>query len=322
MNNLKVLDEAGALTALDRSRVLGALETAFSGLVDGRSVQPTQTVTVFPDGMGDCIFYPGALLPLGLIGVKVSPYLSKLAEAGEYPVTAYTLLLSSDNGRPILLCDSYALTSIRTAATTALGLRLLMPEQAKSLALIGTGKVGREHLRFALQEQDWASVNVYSPSATESDARRAEVSGVAANYDVTFATSARSAVEDADVVMLCTSSGTPVVDRDWIKPRALVTSISTNSPGAHEIAPESLSSYDVYCDYRETAPLTAGEMKIAIEDGSWQSSMIVADLAELVNGAKPNQSDSPRFFRSTGLGIEDLAIASLLVGGLEANGDA
>ena len=54
MTTFPVLDEAAVLAKLDRSRVLDALESAFAGLINGRSVQPTQTVTVFPDGRGDC----------------------------------------------------------------------------------------------------------------------------------------------------------------------------------------------------------------------------------------------------------------------------
>lgn len=313
MTNFPILDEAEVLLKLDRNRVLDALESAFAGLINGRSVQPAQTVTVFPDGRGDCIFYPGALLNSGLVGVKVSPYLSDLADVGEYPVTAYTLLLSSSTGRPVLLCDSYALTSIRTAATTALALKHLIPPKSSVLTLIGTGKVGREHLRYALQLKDWEEVRVYSPTAVEPGIRQDEISKIAEGHKVIFSQSAENAVHEANVVMLCTSSGTPVIKHEWLTPRTLVSSISTNSPGAHEIDPNTLSSFDVYCDYRATAPLTAGEMKIAIESSSWNDNNILADIPELVTGFNPPLSERPRFFRSTGLGIEDLAIAGLLV---------
>jgi L-arginine dehydrogenase len=314
MANPPILGETEVLAKLDRSRVLSALETSFAGLLNGRSVQPTQTVTVFPDDRGDCIFYPGALLDLGLVGVKVSPYLADLADAGQYPVTAYTLLLSASDGRPILLCDSYALTNIRTAGTTALSLKYLAPASSRVLALVGSGKVGREHLSYAVQGRKWDEVRVYSPSASKPGDRQTEVQQSAGKAQVQFADSAEMAVRGADVVMLCTSSGTAVIDHEWLGAHTLVTSISTNSPGAHEIEPKSLGKFDVFCDYRATAPSTAGEMKIAIEAGTWADSAIVADLPELVSGFVPPDSGRPRFFRSTGLGIEDLAIAGLLVG--------
>ena len=45
----------------------------------------------------------------------------------------------------------------------------------------------------------------------------------------------------ADVVMLCTSAGRPVIDVTALKPGAVVTSISTNVPNAHEVDPAARS---------------------------------------------------------------------------------
>jgi L-arginine dehydrogenase len=312
MDHFPILDETTALSRLDKSLVLGALESAFAGLASGRSVQPTQTVAVLPDGRGDCIFYPGALIEKGLIGVKVSPYLQVLADAGTYPVTAYTLLISASTGRPLLLCDSYALTSIRTAATTALAVRHLTYDSARVLAVLGTGKVGREHLKYALDLRPWDEIRVYSPSVVNDPERQRAVRQAAGPAEVKFAESAEVAARGSDVILLCTSSGTPVIRDEWVGPKTLVTSISTNSPGAHEIEPVTLTSYDVFCDYRATAPTTAGEMKIAIDNGTWSADAIVADLPDLATDTH-FLSSRRRFFRSTGLGIEDLAIAGLLV---------
>lgn len=307
MSQVRVLTESEALAAIDRTSVLSALETAFAGLPSGRSVQPTQTVTAFPDGAGDCIFYPGALLDLGLVGVKVSPYLQSLADAGKYPVTAYTLLLSFEDGRPLLLCDSYALTTIRTAATTALAVKYLAAEGSLRLGVIGSGKTAREHLRFASELGiDWESVTIWSPRIEEKAADLAsEFQGIV------IGSGAKEVAQGSDVLLLCTSSATAVVERDWIVDGALVCSISTNAPMAHEIEPASLPSYDVYCDYRATAPDTAGEMRIALEAGGWSSDAIRGDLPELITKVAA-VAPGTKFFRSTGLGIEDLAIASLL----------
>ena len=72
-------------------------------------------------------------------------------------------------------------------------------------------------------------------------------------------------VRDADVVALCTSSGTPVLLNGMLRKPTLITSLSTNVANAHEIPPVWLTDMDVYCDYRRTTPATAGEMKLAAE---------------------------------------------------------
>ena len=247
--------------------------------------------------------------------MKVSPYISALKRAGRYPVTAYTLLLSVSDGTPLLLCDSYALTTARTAATTALAIEYLMPQGAEALSLIGVGKVGLEHLRYVAEQHSWKSIRVWSPTLGEDAAQARSVADQLKEEGITVsvARTAKEAVSQADVVMLCTSSGTPVIERDWLKSNVLVTSISTNVPKAHEIDPSALSSFAVYCDYRETAPVTAGEMMIAQESGDWAPDQIQGDLPELAIGKAMPPAQGAVFFRSTGLGIEDLAVASLLL---------
>lgn len=67
---------------------------------------------------------------------------------------------------------------------------------------------------------------------------------------------------------------------------------------------------DVYCDYKMTTPDSAGEMCLAKSQHNWDVNAVVGDLADLV--AKrcvfPNY-EKPVFFRSIGLGLEDVAIA-------------
>ncbi|PXA77592.1 ornithine cyclodeaminase [Caulobacter sp. D4A] len=312
--DLKVLDEQEALAAISRDDVRKALREAFGGLDGNRTVQPAQTLTQFPDDEGDCIFYPGVIYGLDIVGVKVSPYINALKRNGKYPVTAYTLLLSASTGRPIVLCDSYALTTIRTAATTALALEYLTPPTASKLAIIGTGKVAIEHLRFVASQHDWDEIKIWSPSMSTDGARAKAVSDLveAISPKATVAKSLKATIADANVVMLCTSSGSPVVRTADLPQDCVVTSISTNAPRAHEIDPAELGAYSVFCDYAQTAPVTAGEMIIAQQSGAWSPSSIKGDLAGLVTGKVQRPQRGLVFFRSTGLGIEDLAVANLL----------
>jgi L-arginine dehydrogenase len=120
-------------------------------------------------------------------------------------------------------------------------------------------------------------------------------------------------VDDADVILLCTSSAGPVIDPSRLGKPALITSISTNAPRAHEVPPESLNGMQVFCDYRQTTPGSAGEMLIAAEQHGWDKRHIVGDLPELLSEHVPRPSyDRHVFFRSIGLGLEDIALANAL----------
>ena len=299
-----ILDADGVNAILPQVDTLGAMRALFTELGRKQAVQPAQTITVFPDDKGDFITYLGASTGAGLFGAKLSPY---LVQPGKPIITAWTILMSMETGQPIMLCDSGALTTERTAATTALAVDHLAKTDAQTLAVIGSGAVAQAHLRHVGGLRQWSEIRVYSPKLPSNEARKK--SWLALDERVSFSTNAQEAICDADTVMLCTSSGTPVIDTADIGPGTLVTSISTNVANAHEVPPAFLSAAEVYCDYRATTPAAAGEMKLAAQTG-WSPDAVRGDLAELQTEAcKAPSGNSPVFFRSIGLGLEDIFMA-------------
>lgn len=296
---------AARVRAID---VQGALRRAFSALAEGRATQPPQTLALLPQGAGDFITYLGVLADEGVFGAKLSPYL--IGPAGGV-VTAWTLLLSLTSGAPVLLCDAKQLTTLRTAATTALAVDLLAHAQARQLTVFGSGPVAQAHIREAAGLRRWSRIRVHSPGLLTSPARAQALRNIDPRVEV--APDATAALGDADVVMLCTSAATPVLDPAYLTRRAVITSISTNAPRAHEVPPASLADWDVYCDYRQTTPDAAGEMQLASTLHGWHRDRIRGDLPELVTGRCPlPTADRPTYFRSVGLGLEDVAIAQAL----------
>jgi L-arginine dehydrogenase len=301
-----VIDQAQAHQLLARIDVPQILRKLFRDLAAGNAVQPTQQVVEFPQGAGDFINYLGVLAEDGVYGVKTSPYIVR--EQGAL-VTAWTLLMSMKTGQPLLLCDAGELTTARTAATTAVAVDALAPLDAQRLAIIGSGKVAQAHLHYAKALRDWQSISLYSPSLLEDAETQTVLKSIAPSLKI--ADSRETAISDADVIMLCTSSAGPVIDPAQLHKPALITSISTNAPRAHEVPPQSLNDMQVFCDYRLTTPGSAGEMLIAAEQHGWSKDSIVGDLADLLS-EKVQRPDYQRhvFFRSIGLGLEDIALAN------------
>jgi L-arginine dehydrogenase len=216
--------------------------------------------------------------------------------------------MSLETGQPLLFCDSLALTTERTAATTALAVDLLAQSDAANLTIIGSGPIALAHLRHVLPLRPWRRIRIHSCSISAKqeilEASLGELRPVPEIVD-----DCSRAVANADVVLLCTSSGTPVLSMEHIRPGMLVTSISTNVARAHEVPPEALTRMNVYCDDRSTTPLVAGEMVLASENG-WSRDDIRGDLGELACGkAQAPSPDRASFFRSMGLGIEDVKMA-------------
>jgi L-arginine dehydrogenase len=312
------------LAAADVARLSGrvvameVMREAFRSLGGGTAVQPPQTLTLLPQGAGDFITYLGVLAEAKVFGAKLSPYLSR---PGGGFVTAWTLLMSMETGQPILLCDSKQLTVERTAATTALAVDLLAPQSAARLSVIGAGPVAKAHIRHIRRLRRWRDIRIYSRNV----ARSPEGGEVMASLDdrIQLETTLHRAVDDADVVLLCTSSGTSIIDPMNLRKPALITSISTNAPKAHEVPPGSLGNMDVYCDYRATTPSSAGEMQLAATEYGWSATGVVGDLPELTmeSAALPSY-DRHVFFRSIGLGLEDVAMAHALQHLVQSDNDS
>ncbi|MCW1244248.1 ornithine cyclodeaminase family protein [Pseudomonas sp. SAICEU22] len=304
-----VMTQAQARALLENVDVLLILRKLFRDLAVGQAVQPPQQLVEFPQGAGDFINYLGVLAEDQVYGVKTSPYIVR--EQGPL-VTAWTLLMSMQTGQPLLLCDAAELTTVRTAATTAVAVDALAPLKAKRLAVIGSGSVAQAHIQYVKGLRDWQAISLYSPGLKARSAEQlASITGLDPRLQI--ADTLEATLHDADVVMLCTSSAKAVLDPRTLGKPALITSISTNAPRAHEVPPQSLNDMDVFCDYRQTTPGSAGEMLIAAEQHGWEASKIMGDLPDLLSerAARPNY-ERHVFFRSIGLGLEDVALANAL----------
>ncbi|MBH8612019.1 ornithine cyclodeaminase family protein [Pseudomonas mohnii] len=307
-NSPHVITQPQAREWLAQVDVPQIMRNLFRDLAAGQAVQPAQQLVEFPQGAGDFINYLGVLAKEGVYGVKTSPYIVR--EQGPL-VTAWTLLMSMQTGQPLLLCDAGELTTARTAATTAVAVDALAPLKATRLAIIGSGKVAQAHLRYVKSLRDWQSISLYSPNLSDDVETVALLKSIEPR--LTIVDSREAAVVDAQVIMLCTSSAGPVIDPSSLRKPALITSISTNAPRAHEVPPQSLNDMQVFCDYRLTTPGSAGEMLMAGEQHGWNNDAIVGDLADLLS-EKVQRPDYHRhvFFRSIGLGLEDIALANAI----------
>ncbi len=156
-----VLNANQVAARFDKIDLAAELRGMFAELGAKQAVQPSQTVTLFPQDHGDFITYMGAQGQAGVFGAKLSPY---IVTEGKPIITAWTLLMSMETGQPLLLCDSGQLTTERTAGTTALAVDFLASTKATKLAIIGSGPVAQAHYRHVKALRNWTSISVYSPT--------------------------------------------------------------------------------------------------------------------------------------------------------------
>jgi ornithine cyclodeaminase/alanine dehydrogenase-like protein (mu-crystallin family) len=222
-------------------------------------------------------------------------------------------LFDGDTGMPTAILNASAVTEIRTAAVTAAATRQLARRDSAVLAILGSGVQARAHLRSLRDVRDWDQVRVFSPTPAH---LRALVDDPGAAMPVTAAASARDAVLGADVVVTVTSSSVPVLEHAWLRDDAHVNAIGASSPTGRELEVETVAAAALFCDSRESVRNEALEFRLAVQDGAIAGEQhIRAELGEVLSGAADGRtgSDGLTLFRSLGIGIEDLAAATLAV---------
>jgi ornithine cyclodeaminase/alanine dehydrogenase-like protein (mu-crystallin family) len=265
--------------------------------------------TDFPDGAAG-LKSGGATAALG---AKLVTVFGGNAARGLHTHLATIVLLDPETGALLALLDGRYITEARTAAVSAVSSQLLARKTSSSLAIIGSGVQAGSHLDALSRAHKLRQVTVWSPNAERRDAF---VSAQRAIPDRPFAITAvghaGEAVVGADVIVLATSSPSPVLESGWVKPGAHVISVGACRPNQREMDPALVARARLFVDSREAALVESGDVVMGINEGRFDAGHIVAELGEVANGAAGRRSDAEvTIFKSLGLAAEDVAAADL-----------
>lgn len=312
-----VLTQSEIPLLLGMPAMINAMEGAFRALAAGEAALPLRSVQPLSNDRGWFGVMPAQLSgDFGLKAIAVMPANEGSAH-DSHP--GAVLLFDPGTGRLIGIMDASAITALRTAAVSGLATRLLSLQKASTLALLGAGTQARSHLLAMTAVRSLSAVRVWSqsPSSAEEFARWASSR---CDAPVTASTTARDAVEGADLVCTVTSARTPVLEGAWLAPGAHVNAVGASLRSTRELDCEVVRRARVFVDRRESALAEAGDLLFAREEGAWDGRM--TELAELVAGSAEGRTadDEITLFESLGLAIEDLAAARALYERARASG--
>jgi ornithine cyclodeaminase/alanine dehydrogenase-like protein (mu-crystallin family) len=257
-----------------------------------------------PGGAGDAV---GAFALKAICLMPANP--GRGLDAHQGTVTVF----DGETGIPTAILNASAITAIRTAAVTALATRVLAREDAGVLAILGAGVQAGSHLRALAGVRPWEEVRIYAPTAEHARA----AADAAPTPRPAVASSAREAVQGADVIVAATSSKQPVFEHAWLSPGAHVNAVGASTPSAMEIEVATVAAGVLFCDSRESLRNEAGEYQLALREGviPGDDAHIRAELGEVLAGLMPGRRDPGELtlFRSLGIGVEDLAAAEVAV---------
>ena len=116
---------------------------------------------------------------------------------------------------------------------------------------------------------------------------------------------------DCDVLVTTTPSTTPIIRSEWIQEGTHINAIGADAPGKEELDPALLRRAQVFVDDPAQA-VHSGEINVPISRGLYTAEEIAGTLGEVVIGKKQRSGpEAITIFDSTGLAIQDLAIAKI-----------
>ncbi|MGW2084919.1 ornithine cyclodeaminase family protein [Streptomyces sp. NPDC001880] len=307
--NLPLLG-ADDIEALGTAGAVDALESALSGGLDPETAPARHHVTV-PGG--ELLIMPATTQQV--TGVKIAGVAPDNPARGLPRITGSYLLLDAATLLPLALLDGAALTTLRTPAVSALAIRHLTGPVVRHLVLFGTGPQAYGHLAAVLAERPVERVTVVgrNPDRAEAFAEHARRIGVDARVGQGQGYGAGE-VATADLVLCCTTSATPLFDGSLVPDGATVVAVGSHTPDAREVDTALVARSAVVVESRAAALVEAGDLLIPLAEGAFRAEDIGGNLAELVTGrnlgGKPTDFEGPRFFKSVGMGWEDLAVAA------------
>jgi ornithine cyclodeaminase len=318
-----VLSRDDVESLLDPRALIDAVATAMADLSAGRASMPNRVAALVPGRNGLLGAMPGYVPSLGALTAKLVTLFP--ANAGG-PLPTHQALLAAfdpDTGEPVALMDATAITALRTGAGSALSTRLLAREDARVLAIVGTGVQARAHARTVPLVREFAELRVAGRSREKAErlAEELRAEGLPARAADSYA----DAIRGAGVVCAATHALEPVVRREWLAPGTHVTSVGYN-PDGRELDDATIADALVVVESRETAlapvPAGANDLTQPLRDGLIAPDHIHAEIGELVDGSRPGRSSPEQItlYKSVGVAVQDTAAAALVLALARARG--
>lgn len=302
-------DDVGRLLTMDDC--LKAVETALRDLAEGRAVNRPRSRAALPGAMLHAL--PSASSTLARMAAKVYA----TSPGGAHFVV---LLFDARTSEVLAVIEADRLGQMRTGAVSGVATRHMSRPDAATLGILGTGWQARSQVAAIARVRRLRAVRAFGR-----DRRRLADFCAAATAEIGVevmpAADAESAVRDADVVVTATSAATPVLSGRWLAPGTHLNAVGSNRADRREIDSDAVTRATlIVCDSIEQARMEAGDLLLAASPGSPGAPGSPApleravELADIVAGRRPGRR-TPQditLFKSLGLGIEDLAAASVV----------
>ena len=287
-----------------------AVEWAFAAHGRGETQMPAKVYLDFPEHRGDLRAMPAAMG--NIAGLKwVNSHPDNPARHDLPSVMGLYVLSDPATALPVAMLDATLLTAVRTGAAAAVASKYLSSRH-RTLGLIGCGV----QADFLIEAH-----RVYFPDllVVAADVDLAAAQRVAERWGGEAAGVAEAA--GCDIVCTATPSRSPIVELGQVRVGAHINAMGADAEGKQELDPAILKASQIFVDDWPQAS-HSGEINVALHQGLITKDHIAGGFCEVVAGLASGRQteDAITIFDSTGLAIQDLALAKAVVTSAEAAG--
>ncbi|MEM8563310.1 MAG: ornithine cyclodeaminase family protein [Pseudomonadota bacterium] len=218
------------------------------------------------------------------------------------------MLFDPESGAPAALVCGTHLTALRTASASALSVRYLARTEVDTLGITANGGQAEAQIRAVVKERSFK--HLLLPERASGAANRLREVLIDLDVDIEIV-----AIEElcrrSDVLLAVALSFEAYVQREWIRPGTHIVCIGTDTVGKQELEAALFAGAAVFGDSPDQNALL-GECQHAVGAGLMEEEDITP-LGQVISGSHPGRMSDEQItlFDSTGMGMQDLAAASL-----------
>jgi ornithine cyclodeaminase len=229
MSSYLVLTDEEVRGLVDYGTAVEKMEDALRELADGTLVAPPRFS--LDTELGSLVFTAGAATgSVRALGFRVYDTFAGAATDTDQIVAVFDPARGGLTGVII----GGLIGGLRTGALGGVAVKHLARPDAEVLAIVGAGFQARSQLQAALAVSEIGRVVISSRTPASADRLKNQVLEHH-QVECSIADTAKDAVRDADVIICATSSTTPVIESDWVKAGAHVTTVGPKLRGAQEL---------------------------------------------------------------------------------------
>ncbi len=226
-------------------------------------------------------------------------------------ISAVILLADPHNGIFKALIEGSIVTSLRTAAQTAIGIRYLARKDSKVVGIYGAGTQARYHIYLLSRIYPYLK---YIICGTREETIQRTIDILEEKFKVKatihIAKKPEECALESDIIVTLTTSRQPFLKPEWIKEGHLIAALGSYQ----ELYDEAIKKANkIVIDHIEQA-LRRGCLKKLVEKGELTEKDIYATIGEIIIGLKHGResNDEIILFVPIGTGMLDVAVAELI----------